>query len=146
MNCSDSTPGIKSFANLCGLFLHFKRRQSNEEAEQQSALKYNDMITLDDIPSKELAPGIIGKYVHGSAITFGYVTIKAGSILPAHHHIHEQITFVVEGELELSIGDNTFSLTPGTAHVIPSGIVHSAVARKDCLVMDVFSPARDDYR
>ncbi len=104
------------------------------------------MLHLKDIPSKELAAGINGKYLHGSAITFGYVTIKAGSILPAHHHIHEQITFVVEGELEMTIGNETFTLTAGTAHVISSGVTHSAIARKDCTVIDVFSPVRDDYR
>lgn len=104
------------------------------------------MIVLDSIPSKELVAGIIGKYVHGSAITLGYVTITAGSVLPAHHHIHEQITFVIEGELELTVESNTFTLTEGTAHVIPSDMQHSAVARKDCIVVDVFSPVRDDYR
>jgi quercetin dioxygenase-like cupin family protein len=104
------------------------------------------MIALDEIAPKELAAGLIGKYVHGSAITLGYVTIKAGSILPAHHHIHEQITFVIEGELELTVENDTFTLTEGTAHVIASAKVHSAIARKDCIVVDVFSPVRDDYR
>ena len=104
------------------------------------------MIALEEIPSKELVAGIIGKYVHGSAITLGYVTIKAGSILPAHHHIHEQITFVIEGELELTVENETFTLTKGTSHIIASDKVHSAVARKNCIVVDVFSPVRDDYR
>ena len=104
------------------------------------------MLHLNDISSKELTLGIDGKYLHGSSMTFGYVTIKAGSILPAHDHIHEQITFVVEGELEMTIGDETFTLTKGTAHVISSRTRHSAIAKKDCIVIDVFSPVRDDYR
>jgi quercetin dioxygenase-like cupin family protein len=104
------------------------------------------MLHFKDIPSKELAAGINGKYLHGSAITFGYVTIKAGSVLPVHHHINEQITFVVEGELEMTVGNETLTLTSGTAHVISSGIVHSAIAKKDCIVIDVFSPVREDYR
>ena len=104
------------------------------------------MQHLNDISSKEIATGIQGKYVHGSGTTFGYVKIKAGSILPAHHHIHEQITFVLDGELEMKIGDDTYLLTAGTVHVIPSDKPHSAIARIDCTVIDVFSPARDDYR
>lgn len=106
----------------------------------------SSMRHIDHLPLKELATGINGKYVHGSAMTFGYVTIKAGSILPEHHHIHEQITFVVEGELEMTIGTETFTLTTGSAQVISSDVLHSAVARKDCIVVDVFSPVRDDYR
>jgi quercetin dioxygenase-like cupin family protein len=65
------------------------------------------MQHINDIPSKEIATGILGKYVHGSGITFGYANINAGSILPAHHHVHEQITFILKGELEMTIGDDT---------------------------------------
>ena len=104
------------------------------------------MLHLIDIPSKEIARGITGKYIHGSSITFGYVTVKAGSVLPVHHHFHEQVTFVLEGELEMTMGSDTFLLTAGTSQVIPGDIVHSAIAKKDCVVIDVFSPTRDDYK
>ena len=104
------------------------------------------MQHLNDLPSKEIARGIQGKYIHGLGTTFGYVKIEAGSILPAHQHLHEQITFVLEGELEMKIGDQTYLLTAGTAHVIPCNTPHSATARIRCTVIDVFSPARDDYR
>lgn len=104
------------------------------------------MQHLNDIPAKEIVSGILGKYIHGSSTTFGYVTIKAGSILQSHHHVHEQITYIIEGELEMKIGDETYLLTAGTAHVIPSNTPHSATAHKDCTLIDVFSPSRDDYK
>lgn len=104
------------------------------------------MKHLNDIRSKELAPGILGKYIHGAGTTLGYVAIAAGSILPEHHHVHEQITFIIEGELEMMIGGETMLLTAGTSHVIPSNTIHSAIAKTECKVIDVFSPARDDYR
>lgn len=104
------------------------------------------MKHLNDIPSKQLAPGIVGKYTHGQACTLGYVFIAAGSVLPGHQHVHEQITLVLEGELEMSIGGETMLLTGGTSQVIPSNTIHSAIAKTDCKVIDVFAPARDDYR
>jgi unsaturated pyranuronate lyase len=104
------------------------------------------MQHLNDIPSKEIAKGILGKYVHGSGTTLGYVTIEAGSILATHQHVHEQITYIVEGELEMTIGGETFSLKAGTVHVIPSNTPHSAIARMDCTVIDVFSPTREEYK
>lgn len=104
------------------------------------------MKHLDDIPSREIVPGISGKYVHGLNTTFGYIFIKAGSELPAHHHVHEQITYILEGELEMVIGGEPLLLKAGSVHVIPSNTPHSATARVDCTVIDVFSPARDDYR
>jgi len=104
------------------------------------------MQHLNDIPTKRIAPGIDGKYIHGSSSTFGFVHIKAGSILNKHHHAQEQITFIAEGELEMTIGDDTYLLSKGMVHVIPSNTPHSAIARIDCTVIDVFSPTRDDYR
>lgn len=104
------------------------------------------MQHLDDISAREIATGILGKYIHGTTTTLGHVHIKAGSILPPHHHVHEQITFIIEGELEMTVGTETFLLSTGSSQVIETGIPHSAVAKTDCIVIDVFSPARDDYR
>ena len=104
------------------------------------------MIHINDIPEKELAPGILSKLIHGDKSSLSIVELKKGSVLPLHHHIHEQITYIVEGELEMMLGDDKHILTAGTIHVIPSKLPHSAVALTDCMVLDFFSPARDDYR
>jgi len=104
------------------------------------------MDHLNDIPWKNLAPGIRGKYIHGTNTTFGYVVIEAGSILTAHHHMHEQITHIVSGALQMKIGEIDYLLTAGMIQVIPSNTPHSALAQSDCIVIDVFSPVRDDYR
>lgn len=104
------------------------------------------MIHLRDIPAKELAPGFFAKLVHGEQSTLSIVDIKKGSVLPEHHHLHEQITYILEGELEMNIGGEKSVLATGTLHVIPSNVPHSAVALTDCTVIDAFSPARDDYR
>jgi len=104
------------------------------------------MQHLNDISSKELASGINGKYIHGETTTLGYVHIKGGSVMAKHSHVHEQITYVVEGEMEMILGNESYLLTAGTLQVIPSNTPHSAIAKTDCTVIDVFSPARDDYR
>lgn len=99
-----------------------------------------------EIREKEVVPGIIGHYVHGEQITFGYVDIKAGSILPEHHHLHEQITYIMEGQLDMVIGGNPCLLGDGEFVIIPSHTPHSAVAVTDCRLIDVFSPVREDYK
>ena len=104
------------------------------------------MERISELRSKMIAEGIEGKYIHGAATTFGYVQIKSGSILPEHRHVHEQITFILEGQLEMKIGGEKVILEPGSVQVIPSNVLHSAVASVDCTVIDVFSPARDDYK
>jgi quercetin dioxygenase-like cupin family protein len=104
------------------------------------------MQHLEDIPVKQLLPGFFGKMVHGESSSLVFWDIKKGSVLTEHSHIHEQITHIVEGELEMVIGGKKYLFTAGSVHVIPSLVPHSALAITDCRVIDSFAPARDDYR
>ena len=104
------------------------------------------MEKIKNIKPKEVVPGITGHYAHGDGLTFGYVEIKAGSILPEHHHVHEQITYIIEGQLDMIIGGVPSPLTAGMFHIIPSNTPHSATTPVDCKVIDVFSPVREDYK
>lgn len=104
------------------------------------------MQLIKNIPPKELVTGITGYYAHGINITFGYVEIKAGAVVPKHHHVHEQITYIIEGQLDMVIGGNPCPLTAGMYHIIPSNMPHSAIAKTDCVAIDVFNPVREDYK
>ena len=104
------------------------------------------MQKIKDLKSKELVPGITGYYAHGENMTFGYVELKKGSSVPLHHHVHEQITYIIEGQLDMTIGGEFCPLTAGMYHIIPSHTPHSAIARTACKVIDVFNPVREDYR
>ncbi len=104
------------------------------------------MDHIKNIIPRELVAGITGYYAHGNQMTLGYVEIKRGSTLPDHHHVHEQITYIIEGQLDMIIGGKPYSLTAGMYHVIPSHTPHSAIAMTDCKLIDVFNPVREDYR
>jgi quercetin dioxygenase-like cupin family protein len=101
---------------------------------------------IKDLPVKQLTTGITGYYAHGNSMTLGYVEIVEGSDLAEHHHVHEQITFILEGQLDMVIGGKAYSLTAGMYHVIPSNTPHSAFAKTACKVIDVFNPVREDYK
>jgi quercetin dioxygenase-like cupin family protein len=104
------------------------------------------MELIKNIKPKEVVPGITGHYAHGTGQTLGYVEVKAGSVLPEHHHVHEQITYIIEGQLDMIIGGIACSLMAGMYHIIPSSVPHSAVAPVDCKLIDVFNPVREDYK
>ena len=103
-------------------------------------------ITLDELQTRELVPGFWGKMVHTEGMTFSHWIIKAGAELPVHQHLHEQVSFLVEGTLEFTLDGITERIVPGKLVVIPSNVPHSAKALTDCVVIDVFQPVRDDYR
>ncbi len=104
------------------------------------------MDKIKNIKPKEIVPGITGHYAHGKSLTFGYIEIKKGAVLPEHHHVHEQITYILEGQLDMIIGGVPCPLTTGMFHIIPSNTPHSANAPVDCKVIDVFNPVREDYK
>ena len=104
------------------------------------------MDNIKNIPPKQLAPGISGHYAHGDKVTFGLVELKKGSSVPLHHHMNEQITYMIEGQLDMVIGGEACSLAGGMYHVIPANVPHSAIAITDCKVIDVFGPVREDYK
>jgi quercetin dioxygenase-like cupin family protein len=106
----------------------------------------HSMQQLKNISPKQLAPGLTGYYAHGKNMTLGLVEIIAGNNLPQHQHPHEQITYILEGQLDMTIDDTLCSLTAGMYYVIPSNVWHGAVAVTDCKVIDVFNPVREDYK
>ncbi len=103
-------------------------------------------INEADLKQNEIAPGFLARFVHTENVTIAYVNIKSGSILPEHSHVHVQITQVIEGKLELTMDGETQVLEAGKIAVIPSNVKHSAVARTECRVIDVFNPVREDYK
>jgi len=103
-------------------------------------------ISLNEIESKELVPGFHARMVHSENMTLAYWDIEEGSLLPDHSHPHEQVANVMEGKLQLIVDGEENILTPGQVFVIPSNAPHSGKALTACKVIDVFYPAREDYK
>ena len=104
------------------------------------------MIELSDLPQKELFKGFKGQFIHAQGVTLAYWDVEEGAVLPTHAHFHEQITTVVTGQFELTVGNQTNVYKPGQIAVIPSNVPHAGKALTACKLMDVFSPVREDYR
>lgn len=97
--------------------------------------------------AKDLLPGIRTRTFWGEKMLLGVVDLDANAILPAHSHPHEQITFVLEGELHVEIAGEKRSLHAGELMVIPGGVEHSlVVGSRPARVIDVFSPTREDLK
>ncbi|MBL8833380.1 MAG: cupin domain-containing protein [Rhodospirillales bacterium] len=62
-----------------------------------------------------------------TGITFGYVEIEAGRKNPKHHHPNsDEVLYLIEGELEHSVGAESVRLKPGDVIYIPSNVPHDA--------------------
>ena len=103
-------------------------------------------MNLNTLPSKELMPGYHGKMVHGNQLTWAFWTVEKGAVVPEHQHLHEQIMHVVEGDFEFTLDGETKICKPGDIVHISSNLPHSGKAITPCKLMDVFSPAREEYK
>ena len=101
----------------------------------------------DDLPGFSPIPGLVMQSVTGGKLMANWVTIEPHRLVPRHQHPHEQLGVMLEGALELTIGDETRLLRPGDAYTIPPNLPHSAATHEEgCVVLDVFTPPREDYR
>jgi len=103
--------------------------------------------TLASVPAKEIFGGLIrGHYEHLERMSVGEVHLTAHTVVPLHQHPHEQVTYVIEGRFEFTVGSETRVLEPGMAALIPGGVSHGGRTLTECKVLDIFVPVRDDYR
>ncbi len=91
-------------------------------------------------------PGVIRETLaYGERAMLTRNTFAAGASLAAHAHPHEQVTYVIAGELLLTVGDETFLLKPGDSICVPPNVSHAAAAEVDTVVLDAFAPPREDF-
>ena len=105
-----------------------------------------DILKLSELPVKEPIPGARGCFVHSENMTLAYWQFEAGVSLPAHSHPHEQITHILDGVFEMTIGGETHRLEAGMVANIPSHARHAGKAITECRLADVFYPVRQDFR
>ena len=103
-------------------------------------------INWDDVPANELAPGIRIRAPYGENLMISRLEMEEGAVVPRHHHPHEQGGILLEGRMELTIGDEVRTVEKGEAYLIPPNVPHRAVAIEGfCLALDIFTPVREDY-
>ena len=63
-----------------------------------------------------------------------------------HSHPHEQIVYVQKGRFEFIINDESFIIGEGDSVYVAPNVMHGAKVLEDnCILLDVFTPKRDDF-
>lgn len=62
-----------------------------------------------------------------------------------HRHPHVQSTFVLSGRFRFTVEDRVFEVDPGDAFIIPSNALHGCVCLDPGVLIDGFTPRRDDF-
>ncbi len=72
-------------------------------------------------------------------------SLEKGAILPDHKHPHEQLVYLLKGEVTVELGAERLKMVTGDSLIIPSEVNHKVTALTKSLALDIFSPARQDY-
>lgn len=93
----------------------------------------------------EMAPGVLRHTIaSGERMMQMEVTLEKGSTLPLHHHPHEQVMHVIRGRLRMHLAGTPHEVGAGGSLLMLPNVPHDVEALEDSLVIDTFSPPRED--
>ena len=100
----------------------------------------------DQTPSESVGEGLTRQLLgYDDSILMARVDFEVGAIGARHAHIHSQVSYVVSGEFDVYIDGVETRLGPGDSFYVAPNLEHGAVCRKAGVLIDVFSPVRDDF-
>lgn len=99
-----------------------------------------------DAPIETVDTGVTRQVLgHDSHLMAVRVTFKAGAVGYVHTHPHRQVTYVESGTFDATLGEERQRIGPGDTYFVPPGLPHGVVALSDGVLLDIFSPAREDF-
>ena len=103
-------------------------------------------IENNEVPWEETGPGVKRKILaYDERLMVVKVTFEKGAIGALHQHYHTQITHVESGVFEVEIGNEKKVLKASDVFYIPPNVMHGAVCLEPGVLIDIFSPMREDF-
>lgn len=108
----------------------------------QSSLFQIDAETQWD----DLGNGIQRKiYGYDDKIMLVKAKFEKDAVGELHQHPHSQVTYVESGVFRMTIGEEVRIIRTGDGYYIPPHVMHGCVCIEPGLLIDVFSPHREDF-
>lgn len=114
-------------------------------------MKYQKIMTdhffkTEETEWEKAGEGITRQFVgYDTQIMMVKVKFETGAIGYIHDHFHSQTTYVVSGKFRVTIDGKEQLLQTGDGFYIPPNVPHGAVCEEAGMLIDVFSPVREDF-
>ena len=99
----------------------------------------------DKVEKEQLNPSLARQVIHGDTMTVARMYASQGCVVPEHRHHNEQISIIEQGSMKFTLDGVEQVMKAGEVVRIPSQVPHSVEAVEDCIVLDLFSPRREDW-
>jgi quercetin dioxygenase-like cupin family protein len=104
------------------------------------------LVRGTDAEVTPLSPGLSRQILgHDAQLMMVRVIFTKGAVGALHSHPHRQVSLIERGRFQLTIGAETREVAAGDSFFVEPGLTHGAVALEDGVIIDVFSPAREDF-
>ncbi len=98
------------------------------------------------IKEKPCGEGVTRKILGmGGKMMMVEVTFIKGAVGVPHRHFHEQVSYIAGGSFEFVIEGERQIVQQGDSIYIPANAEHGCQALEDSIIVDVFTPQRDDF-
>ena len=103
-------------------------------------------ITDNEVEWEVTAPGMKRKIMAwDDRLMLVRVEFETGGVGALHTHPHTQITHVESGAFEVEISGEKKVLKGGDVFYVPPHAIHGAVCLEAGVLIDTFSPMREDF-
>jgi quercetin dioxygenase-like cupin family protein len=83
---------------------------------------------------------------YGEHLMLVEFTFEAGAVSWEHSHPHEQVGYVMDGEIDfLMAGHAPVRLRKGGSYYVPANIKHYIMTYAPTILLDAFTPLRDGF-
>ena len=103
-------------------------------------LKYQDILPTHP------APGITRRILaHGGQMMGVEASFEKGAVGEAHRHPHAQVSYILSGSFQYEVEGKTYNLHKGDSYYVAPNELHGATALEDAVILDIFTPQREDF-
>lgn len=108
--------------------------------------KSDKYILTENMDWEELGGGVSRKMLgFDNQIMMVLVKFETGAIGSPHQHFHTQTTYCAAGKFEFEIDGVKQIVKAGDGVYIEPNLLHSAVCLEAGILIDTFSPVREDF-
>ena len=104
------------------------------------------LVADSDVAWDDVEPNIQRKIMsYTEGVMLVKVAFEVGGVGTMHKHPHLQMSYIASGAFEVTVGDDKKILREGDVYYIPSDVLHGVVCLEKGVLVDVFTPMREDF-
>lgn len=104
------------------------------------------LLRYTDVQVKDLGKGVSRKVlIHTEEMMLVEVRFPAGGVGAMHSHMHRQLSYIQSGVFEFESEGNKLCVSAGDTLAFEPNQKHGVTCLEEGVVLDFFTPAREDF-